>query len=157
MLTSHGSTPLRQSSSYVASRALPSSRMILIFRLFGLGTVSVLISASFPPVDRIVLGNGCLIDGPINSRVCLCCRASMPVQWFLAYRIRILSHSWIVFGGIFLLSLAQGACGIAGGVLANIISKYVKCWVMNTRLQKLIPSPLALLISKSSLRLQPRG
>ena len=47
----------------------------------------------------------------------------MPVQWFLAYRIRILSHSWIVFAGICVLSLAQGACGIAGGILATILSK----------------------------------
>ena len=55
----------------------------------------------------------------------------MPVQWFLAYRIRILSHSWIVFGGICILSLAQGGCGIAGGVLATILSKYVECWIVN--------------------------
>jgi len=47
----------------------------------------------------------------------------MPVQWFLAYRIKILSHSWVVFGGIFMLSLAQGGCGFAGGVLATLISK----------------------------------
>lgn len=48
--------------------------------------------------------------------------ASMPVQCFLAYRIKILSHSWIVFGTIFVLSLAQGGCGIAGGVLATLLS-----------------------------------
>ena len=53
-------------------------------------------------------------------------RASMPVQWFLAYRIKILSHSWIVFGTIFVLSLAQGGCGIAGGVLATLLSKCVE-------------------------------
>lgn len=49
----------------------------------------------------------------------------MPVQCFLAYRIRILSHSWIIFGCVFVLSLAQGACGIAGGILATIINKCV--------------------------------
>jgi len=57
----------------------------------------------------------------------------MPVQWFLAYRIRILSHSWIVFGGICILSLAQGGCGIAGGVLATILSKCVEYWIVNPR------------------------
>ena len=57
----------------------------------------------------------------------------MPVQWFLAYRIRILSHSWIVFGGICVLSLAQGGCGIAGGILATLLSKCVDYRVANPR------------------------
>jgi hypothetical protein len=60
-------------------------------------------------------------------------RASMPVQWFLAYRIKILSHSWIIFGGILSLSLAQGACGIAGGISATLLSKCVECWIVNAR------------------------
>ena len=54
----------------------------------------------------------------------------MPVQWFLAYRIKVLSHSWIVFGGILVLSLAQGACGFAGGILANMIHECVQCWTI---------------------------
>jgi len=48
------------------------------------------------------------------------CLASVPVQIFLAYRIKGLSHSWVLFIGLAALSLAQGACGFAGGVLATI-------------------------------------
>jgi len=57
----------------------------------------------------------------------------MPVQWFLAYRIKVLSHSWIVFGGICVVSLAQGACGFAGGILANMLSKCVEFQIANAR------------------------
>ncbi|KAF9648463.1 hypothetical protein BDM02DRAFT_3096478 [Thelephora ganbajun] len=46
--------------------------------------------------------------------------ASVPVQIFLAYRIKGLSHSWILFAVLAAFSLAQGACGFAGGVLATI-------------------------------------
>jgi len=45
--------------------------------------------------------------------------ASVPIQIFLAYRIKCLSHSVLLFIGISALSLAQGACGFAGGVLAT--------------------------------------
>jgi len=48
------------------------------------------------------------------------CLASVPVQIFLAYRIKGLYHSWPLFIGLATLSLAQGACGFAGGVLATI-------------------------------------
>jgi len=48
------------------------------------------------------------------------CLASVPVQIYLAYRIRGLSHSWFLFLGLASLALAQGACGIAGGILATI-------------------------------------
>ncbi|KAF9788213.1 hypothetical protein BJ322DRAFT_1047759 [Thelephora terrestris] len=48
------------------------------------------------------------------------CLASVPIQIFLAYRIKGLSHSWLLFLGLAALSLAQGACGIAGGILATI-------------------------------------
>jgi hypothetical protein len=48
------------------------------------------------------------------------CLASVPVQIFLAYRIKGLSHSWPLFIVISTFSLAQGACGFAGGVLATI-------------------------------------
>ena len=69
-------------------------------------------------------------------------RASMPVQWLLAYWIRVLSHSWIVFGGIFGFSLAQGACGIASGILATIISKCVNHGLrMFARIKRLMLPP----------------
>jgi len=48
--------------------------------------------------------------------------ASVPIQHFLAYRIKGLSHSWIPFVIISMLSLGQGACGIAGGILATVVS-----------------------------------
>jgi len=48
--------------------------------------------------------------------------ASIPIQHFLAYRIKSLSHSWIWFFIISVLSLAQGACGIAGGILATVLA-----------------------------------
>jgi len=48
--------------------------------------------------------------------------ASVPIQHFLAWRIKGLSHSWPLFCLVSILSLAQGACGFAGGVMANIIS-----------------------------------
>jgi len=48
------------------------------------------------------------------------CLASVPIQIFLAYRIKGLSRSWLLFLGLAALSLAQGACGIAGGILATI-------------------------------------
>jgi hypothetical protein len=67
----------------------------------------------------------------------------MPVQWFLAYRIKILSHSWIIFGGIFALALAQGGCGIAGGILATILSKCVECWIVKTRSSEVHTIPLS--------------
>jgi hypothetical protein len=54
----------------------------------------------------------------LNER--LACSASVPIQIFLAYRIKGLSHSWLLFLGLAALSLAQGACGIAGGILATI-------------------------------------
>lgn len=50
---------------------------------------------------------------------------SVPIQHFLAWRIRGLSRSWALFCVVSALSLAQGACGFAGGVLANIISNPV--------------------------------
>jgi len=97
--------------------------------LFGLGTVSILISVPRPPVDRET--DVRLLNRQTDELVCI--RASMPVQWFLAYRIKILSHSWIVFGGICMLSLAQGGCGFAGGILATIISKCVERPFANAR------------------------
>jgi len=48
--------------------------------------------------------------------------ASVPIQHFLAWRIKGLCHSWAVFAVISVLSLAQGACGFAGGVLAIVSS-----------------------------------
>lgn len=82
----------------------------------------------------------------------------MPVQWFLAYRIKILSRSWVIFGGICLLSLAQGGCGVAGGVLALMISKCVTSLAKNAHsLGGSHPPPLALPISRSSLLSQLRG
>ena len=50
-------------------------------------------------------------------------RASVPIQHFLAYRIKSLSRSWILFAVISILSLAQGAVGIAGGILATLNSE----------------------------------
>lgn len=44
--------------------------------------------------------------------------ASVPVQHFLAWRIKGLSRSWALFAAISVFSLAQGACGLAGGILA---------------------------------------
>jgi hypothetical protein len=46
--------------------------------------------------------------------------ASIPVQIFLAYRIRGLSQSWVLFIILASFSLAQGACGLTGGILATI-------------------------------------
>jgi len=48
--------------------------------------------------------------------------ASVPIQHFLAYRIKSLSRSWILFAIISAFSLAQGAFGIAGGILATVVS-----------------------------------
>jgi hypothetical protein len=48
------------------------------------------------------------------------CLASIPVQIFLAYRIRGLSQSWVLFIILASFSLAQGACGLTGGILATI-------------------------------------
>ena len=80
-------------------------------------------------------------------------RASMPVQWFLAYRMRVLSHSFFFYGGIFQFSLTQGACGIAGGILAMIIGKCVNHGLrMFTRIKKLMrPPSIVLQISRSLL------
>jgi len=47
--------------------------------------------------------------------------ASFPIQQFLAWRIKGLSKSWILFCIISVLSLTQAACGFAGGIMANII------------------------------------
>jgi hypothetical protein len=57
---------------------------------------------------------------PFPTTPIFICLASVPVQIFLAYRIKGLSHSWVLFIGLASLSLAQGACGIAGGALATI-------------------------------------
>jgi len=48
------------------------------------------------------------------------CLASIPIQIFLAYRIKGLSQSWVLFIALASFSLAQGACGLAGGILATI-------------------------------------
>jgi len=57
---------------------------------------------------------------PYSTTPIFICLASVPIQIFLAYRIKGLSHSWILFIALATLSLAQGACGFAGGVLATI-------------------------------------
>lgn len=51
--------------------------------------------------------------------------ASVPIQIFLAWRIKVLSRSWIIFGFVAACSCAQGACGIAGGILALRLSEWV--------------------------------
>jgi len=57
---------------------------------------------------------------PFPTTPIFICLASVPVQIFLAYRIKGLSHSLLLFIGLVTLSLAQGACGFAGGILATI-------------------------------------
>jgi len=42
--------------------------------------------------------------------------ASVPIQIFLAWRIKQFSHSWWLFGGIVVFSVAQGAAGCAGAI-----------------------------------------
>jgi len=57
---------------------------------------------------------------PFPTTPIFICLASVPVQIFLAYRIKGLSHSWVLFIFLATFSLAQGACGFAGGILATI-------------------------------------
>jgi len=49
---------------------------------------------------------------------------SVPIQHFLAWRIKNLSHRWLWFFIVSALSLGQGACALTGGTLASISSKW---------------------------------
>jgi hypothetical protein len=62
------------------------------------------------------------VPWPFSATPIFIVLASVPIQHFLAWRIKGLAHSWILFGLISILSLAQGACGFAGGVLALSLS-----------------------------------
>jgi hypothetical protein len=75
---------------------------------------------------------------PFPTTPIFICLASVPVQIFLAYRIKGLSHSWLLFVVIASFALAQGACGFAGGVLATInpnpshfsaLLPLANCWI----------------------------
>jgi len=57
--------------------------------------------------------------------------ASVPVQHFLAWRIKNLSHRWLWFFVASALSLGQGSCAFIGGVLASTTAK--------TDIQSLLP------------------
>ncbi|KAF9645649.1 hypothetical protein BDM02DRAFT_3203188 [Thelephora ganbajun] len=49
--------------------------------------------------------------------------ASVPIQHFLAWRIKNLSHRWLWFFIISVLSLGQGACAFIGAVLASTTAR----------------------------------
>jgi hypothetical protein len=51
-------------------------------------------------------------------------RASVPIQHFLAWRIKNLSHRWVWFFVVSALSLGQGSCAFIGGVLASTTARY---------------------------------
>ncbi|KAF9789806.1 hypothetical protein BJ322DRAFT_1105666 [Thelephora terrestris] len=57
--------------------------------------------------------------------------ASVPIQHFLAWRIKNLSHRWIWFFICSALSLGQGTCAFVGGVLASTTAR--------SNLESLIP------------------
>lgn len=48
---------------------------------------------------------------------------SVPIQHFLAWRIKNLSHRWLWFFIASALSLAQGSCAFIGGVLATTTAR----------------------------------
>ena len=50
--------------------------------------------------------------------------ASVPIQHFLAWRIKNLSHKWLWFFVASALSLGQGACAFIGGVFATTTARY---------------------------------
>lgn len=62
------------------------------------------------------------IPWPFSATPIFIVLASVPIQHFLAWRIKGLSHSWALFCVISVFSLAQGSCGFAGGVLATSLS-----------------------------------
>jgi len=47
---------------------------------------------------------------------------TVPIQLFLGYRIKVLSQTWLWFAIIAVISLAQGACGMTGAIIATRIS-----------------------------------
>jgi hypothetical protein len=49
--------------------------------------------------------------------------ASVPIQHFLAWRIKNLSHRWSWFIVISVLSLGQGTCAFIGGVMASTTAR----------------------------------
>jgi len=65
------------------------------------------------------------VPWPLPTTAVTIVLCSVPIQHFLAWRIKGLSRSWALFCVVSVLSLAQGACGFAGGVLANIIANPV--------------------------------
>ncbi|KAH9923905.1 uncharacterized protein B0H18DRAFT_1120246 [Fomitopsis serialis] len=52
----------------------------------------------------------------------MCALVSMVVQWFFAWRIYMLSKLRILMGGIIILSLLQGICGIMVGAKFKTVS-----------------------------------
>lgn len=75
---------------------------------------------SYSPFSTVPVSRRFILRSPPVPHIKLPFSASVPVQIFLAYRIKGLSRSWHLFAGLVTLSLAQGACGFAGGVLATI-------------------------------------
>ncbi|KII90708.1 hypothetical protein PLICRDRAFT_174084 [Plicaturopsis crispa FD-325 SS-3] len=55
---------------------------------------------------------------PFPSTPIVTVAASIPIQHYLAWRIKKFSKSWIIFGMISLLSWAQGIMGITSAILA---------------------------------------
>ncbi|KII90712.1 hypothetical protein PLICRDRAFT_52414 [Plicaturopsis crispa FD-325 SS-3] len=53
---------------------------------------------------------------PSTPIVTVC--ASIPIQLFLAWRIKQFSGSWVIFGGIAFLSIMQGAFAIVSAIMA---------------------------------------
>jgi hypothetical protein len=49
---------------------------------------------------------------------------SVPIQHFLAWRIKHLSRRWLWFFVVSALSLGQGSCAFLGGVFASTTAKY---------------------------------
>jgi len=60
------------------------------------------------------------VPWPYPTTVIFIVLASVPIQHFLAWRIKSFSRSWPLFALISFFSVAQGVCGFTGGVLATI-------------------------------------
>ena len=87
------------------------------FVRFALGSCARRHCECFQPL-RVSLSRGA--DGNVFFII----SGSVPIQHFLAWRIKNLSHRWLWFFIVSALSLGQGACAFAGGTLASTSSKY---------------------------------
>ena len=67
------------------------------------------------------LGRAEALTGTFFSAVSV----SVPIQHFLAWRIKHLSHRRLWFFVVSALSLGQGSCAFLGGVFASTTAKYL--------------------------------